>query len=72
MIQLPVSSAELAEAAGENSDIGSFANYLKIQTGHQHDVLNKISPRMTAVQKIPLIFEDQAWPLVEKIAGALS
>jgi anion-transporting ArsA/GET3 family ATPase len=72
IIDVPVSNAELTEVENENSDIGRFAKYLKIQKTHQEEVLNKIPTKLDKIQKVPLILEDQAWPLIEKIAKALS
>lgn len=71
IIQVPVANAELAEAAKEKSDVGRFADYLYAQKNHQEEILNKIPSAMGKIQKLPLILEDQPWPLVEKIAGIL-
>lgn len=72
IIQFPVAKEELAAAAKENSDIGRFASYLKTQTEHQEENIDKIPPQQSKVQKVPLILEDQPWKLIEEIAGILS
>lgn len=71
ILQVPVTDAELAEAENEDSDLGRFAQYLRLQKSHQEELLKKIPPRFSRVEKLPLFYEDDAWSLVTHVAEAL-
>lgn len=55
----------------KESDIGKFAAYLKKQLEHQQLMLNKLELSSKNIKTVPLFFETQPWPLIEKIAESL-
>ncbi|WP_415061669.1 ArsA family ATPase [Bdellovibrio sp.] len=63
--------ASLKEAQGEATDLGKFAAYIEYQLEHQQGILEKAKQVTSDLQTIPLFFETNAWPLVEKIAEVL-
>lgn len=71
VMQTNISDETLQEAQKATSDIGRFASYLSYQLKHQKEVLSKVQSVFKIRQDIPQYFEEQAWPLIEKVAGSL-
>ncbi|MEN0057556.1 MAG: ArsA-related P-loop ATPase [Bdellovibrio sp.] len=66
-----ISAGSLAEARRLPSDIGKFAAYISSQMEHQQKMQKKAEGIAGTVKQVPLFFEMEAWPLVEKIAEFL-
>ncbi|MGZ3770842.1 MAG: ArsA family ATPase [Bdellovibrio sp.] len=69
VVKTTVPLSALKEVEEEDSDLSKFATYIEHQVKHQQAMLEKISDGK--IQQVPLYFETEAWPLVEKIAEAL-
>lgn len=71
LIQTSIPFEALQEVQGEGSQLGKFAAYIENQVEHQKEMLKKANAVTEIIQTVPLYFETSAWPLVEKIEGAL-
>lgn len=83
LIQTSIPSASLKEVQTEDSDLGKFAAYIEHQLVHQQEMLQKLqkddllikddvkSKDGKTIKTVPLYFETESWPLVEKVAEAL-
>lgn len=61
----------LTEVQSEVSDLGKFAHYIGFQVEHQKMMLEKVGAVAQKTQVVPLYFESNPWPLIEKVAGGL-
>lgn len=71
LIQTSIPLEALQEVQSEGSQLGKFAAYIENQVEHQKEMLKKANAVTEIIQTVPLYFETRAWPLVEKIEGAL-
>lgn len=73
LLNVPIEANELARvAADENNDLNEFASYLLHQLERQRELLKVVKGQvgnLENIKQVPLIFETDAWKLIELMAG---